>query len=194
MGHSPRSGDREQLVRLYAAAVSVPVNGLHIRIEALKGLARIAIANRDERTAQNLLREGRRLAIKVNRRLDGLEFALLLGEDGQAPEFQQIDIADASELRRRSRIDPIRSPGTVMQNVSVQSGLMLTVREREILALLEQHHSNKAVARKLELGLETVKWHVANLLSKVGASDRNHAIERARALGLLRFQFSNTPL
>jgi two-component system, NarL family, nitrate/nitrite response regulator NarL len=49
---------------------------------------------------------------------------------------------------------------------------MLTRREREVLRLLETDMSNKEIARALDLQLSTVKNHVHNVLTKLGASGR----------------------
>ncbi|KQX19442.1 MULTISPECIES: LuxR C-terminal-related transcriptional regulator [unclassified Sphingomonas] len=189
LGRMPSAVDRERLAQLYAAAGSVPINGPHIRLEALKGLARIAQVEGQARKADDLLREGERLAAKLERRLDGLEFALLRDASAGASAYPDIDAADAAQLRRRLAADD-------GEGADAASGVpvALTAREREVLALLERHLSNKVIARALDLGAETVKWHVANLLAKLGASDRVHAIERARALGLLHFRFAEAPL
>jgi DNA-binding NarL/FixJ family response regulator len=60
----------------------------------------------------------------------------------------------------------------------------LTPREREILALLGQGYGNQAIARKLFLSPKTVRNHIANILSKLGAPDRAQAIAMAREAGL----------
>jgi LuxR family maltose regulon positive regulatory protein len=62
---------------------------------------------------------------------------------------------------------------------------LLTPKEREILGLLAQGLQNKQIAAACAVGLETVKWHVKNLLAKFGVSSRRHAIARARMLGIL---------
>jgi len=49
----------------------------------------------------------------------------------------------------------------------------------------EQGFSNKRIARTLDVGGETVKWHLKNLFSKLSAVSRDHAIDRARLLGLV---------
>ncbi|MEO6227490.1 MAG: LuxR C-terminal-related transcriptional regulator, partial [Thermomonas sp.] len=65
-----------------------------------------------------------------------------------------------------------------------ESGL-LTPKEEEILGLLERGMSNKRIALTLGIGAETVKWHLKNLFSKLSAGSREHAVERARLLGLV---------
>lgn len=80
------------------------------------------------------------------------------------------------------RAPPAGSDG--LDNLPV-SGL-LTPKEAEILGLLKQKLSNKRIAMKLGIGSETVKWHLKNLFSKLDATSREHAVDRAQVLGLLR--------
>jgi len=61
----------------------------------------------------------------------------------------------------------------------------LSDREREILGLLAAGKSNREIAESLHLALTTVKWYNTNIYSKLGVSDRQEAIDRARAAGLL---------
>lgn len=61
----------------------------------------------------------------------------------------------------------------------------LTVREREVLALLAEGHSNREIASSLYVSLPTVKTHLAHIYAKLGAKNRNEALGRAVALGLL---------
>jgi two-component system, NarL family, nitrate/nitrite response regulator NarL len=58
----------------------------------------------------------------------------------------------------------------------------LTDREREVLALLGDRLSNKAIARRLGIEIATVKNHVHHVLEKLGVSSREGAATRARAL------------
>jgi two-component system, NarL family, response regulator len=52
----------------------------------------------------------------------------------------------------------------------------LTVREIEVLRNIAEGCSNKIVADRLSITEETVKAHVKNILSKLGANDRTHAV------------------
>jgi DNA-binding NarL/FixJ family response regulator len=61
----------------------------------------------------------------------------------------------------------------------------LSDRELEVLRLLADGRSNREIAAELFLAEGTVKNHVTNVLSKLGARDRTQAALRARALGLL---------
>ncbi len=61
----------------------------------------------------------------------------------------------------------------------------LTEREREVLWLLLAGASNREIARRLVLSVNTVKRHVYNLCGKLGVQSRTQAIARARTLNLL---------
>ncbi|PVG84157.1 DNA-binding response regulator [Nocardioides gansuensis] len=60
----------------------------------------------------------------------------------------------------------------------------LTQREREVLDLMARGLENRRIARELYLSDKTVRNHVSNVLTKLGAEDRSEAIARARAAGL----------
>lgn len=59
---------------------------------------------------------------------------------------------------------------------------VLTPREAEVLRLVAGGNANKEIAAQLSLTEETVKSHVRNILAKLGANDRTHAV----AIGLKR--------
>jgi len=61
----------------------------------------------------------------------------------------------------------------------------LTEREREVLRLLLAGASNREIARRLVVSVNTVKRHVYNLCGKLGVQSRTQAIARARTLHLL---------
>jgi len=60
----------------------------------------------------------------------------------------------------------------------------LTEREREILQLIAQGHTNADIARELALSAKTVGNYVSNIYSKLQVVDRAEAIIRARDAGL----------
>ena len=59
----------------------------------------------------------------------------------------------------------------------------LTEREREILLLIANHHSNTEIADRLSISLKTVRNHVSNIFSKLQVVDRAQAILKAHAAG-----------
>lgn len=61
----------------------------------------------------------------------------------------------------------------------------LTVREDEVLRLMATGLSNPEIAESLTVSLETVKTHVGNVLTKLGAQNRTHAVVIAYESGLV---------
>jgi DNA-binding NarL/FixJ family response regulator len=59
----------------------------------------------------------------------------------------------------------------------------LTSRERQILGLIDDGLSNKEISRRLYIEVSTVKNHVHNILTKLGAQRRSQAAARARPSG-----------
>jgi DNA-binding NarL/FixJ family response regulator len=62
----------------------------------------------------------------------------------------------------------------------------LTEREMEVLKMVAKGASNKDIADQLVIAEGTVKNHLTNILSKLGAQDRLNAVLKARELGLLQ--------
>ncbi|RME84462.1 MAG: DNA-binding response regulator [Caldilineae bacterium] len=60
----------------------------------------------------------------------------------------------------------------------------LTEREREVLTLIAQGLTNRAIAERLVLSEKTVRNHVSNIFGKLQVADRAEAIIRARDAGL----------
>ena len=62
----------------------------------------------------------------------------------------------------------------------------LTAREIEVLRLIASGNANKQIADQLSIGETTVKTHVTNILSKLGASDRAHAVTIGLKRGIIQ--------
>jgi two-component system, NarL family, response regulator len=61
----------------------------------------------------------------------------------------------------------------------------LSPREIDVLRLIAAGNSNKIIADQLSIGEATVKSHVTNILSKLGANDRAHAVTIALKRGII---------
>src|SRR5215471_19325179 len=61
----------------------------------------------------------------------------------------------------------------------------LTPRELEVLALIRDGRKNKQVADDLSISENTVNFHIKNIVGKLGANDRTHAVTIAIRRGLL---------
>jgi len=70
-----------------------------------------------------------------------------------------------------------RGPGVPVQQI--------TPREREILALLARGLSNSAIGQRLYISGTTVKFHVSNVMQKLGARRRAEAVYAASKMGLI---------
>jgi DNA-binding NarL/FixJ family response regulator len=61
----------------------------------------------------------------------------------------------------------------------------LSAREMEVLRLIAAGNANKEIAHKLGIAEETVKSHVTNMLAKLHANDRTHAVTTALKRGII---------
>ncbi|PSN12413.1 DNA-binding response regulator [filamentous cyanobacterium CCT1] len=62
----------------------------------------------------------------------------------------------------------------------------LSDREYDVLTLMAKGKNNKAIASELTISENTVKFHVSNVMIKLGASDRTHAVVNALRQGLIK--------
>ena len=82
--------------------------------------------------------------------------------------------------------EAVTSATSVGSSVSGASGHgRLSRREREVLALVAEGRSNREIAEELIISENTAKYHVAQLLNKLGAGSRAEAVTRAVASGFL---------
>jgi DNA-binding NarL/FixJ family response regulator len=61
----------------------------------------------------------------------------------------------------------------------------LTARELEVLTLIRDGHKNKQIAAQLAISENTINFHIKNIVDKLGANDRTHAVTIATRRGLL---------
>jgi DNA-binding NarL/FixJ family response regulator len=62
----------------------------------------------------------------------------------------------------------------------------LTAREVEVLRLIHDGYRNKQIADQLAIAETTVNFHIKNIVDKLGANDRTHAVTIALRRGLLQ--------
>lgn len=92
----------------------------------------------------------------------------MIGDDGQTAKLTP---AVSYPLRQGAMAQPLIEP--------------LSARELEVLALLAQGATNQQIADQLVISERTAKKHVTNILGKLDATNRTHAVARARDAGLL---------
>jgi DNA-binding CsgD family transcriptional regulator len=74
-----------------------------------------------------------------------------------------------------------RDPRAVAEPPEVE----LTPRERDVLLLMAEGASNKAIARRLGISVHTAKFHVGSLLDKLDATGRTDAVAHAARRGVI---------
>jgi DNA-binding NarL/FixJ family response regulator len=84
-------------------------------------------------------------------------------------------------------LDPALAPAGQFQRDQDAERLVeeLTPRELEVLQLLADGLTNKAIGQQLGISDHTVKFHVNAILGKLGAQSRTEAVVRATRLGLI---------
>jgi len=97
-------------------------------------------------------------------------------------------------MLRRELLDTIRAVHKGQRQIPLEVAAQLaehtaddslTSREIEVLRLIAAGKANKLVASDLSITEETVKGHVKSILSKLGASDRTHAVTIALKRGII---------
>jgi DNA-binding NarL/FixJ family response regulator len=95
---------------------------------------------------------------------------------------------------RRELLDTIRAvhagqkriPPEVAAELAEHTGEDdLSLREIDVLRLIAAGNANKEIAGQLSITEETVKSHVTNILAKLGANDRTHAVTLALKRGII---------
>ncbi len=112
-----------------------------------------------------------------------------LGGAGDEPAGVLSRNADANQIDAASRAGPpglvVRLPGAKEREAGfgamreTEAHTLLTPRELEVLATLAEGMTNKAIARRLDISLHTVKFHVESLFRKLGARTRTEAVAKA---------------
>jgi DNA-binding NarL/FixJ family response regulator len=119
-----------------------------------------------------------------------LEVLVLLTDVGVRPvvavlELTVVVTADATQrLARRARLR-IEPATAAARDPHPELRFRLIDREREVLALVAEGHSNGKIASVLFISPKTASVHVSNILAKLGATSRTEAATTAHRHGLL---------
>jgi two-component system, NarL family, nitrate/nitrite response regulator NarL len=115
-----------------------------------------------------------------NRSVVGLGVAddRLRGALPREADARQIDAAIRAVAAGLIVRAPARESGFGAMRES-EGQALLTPRELEVLAALAEGMTNKAIARRLDISLHTVKFHVESLFRKLGARTRTEAVAKA---------------
>ncbi len=103
------------------------------------------------------------------------EFPTLAAAEAADIDADAILIAHGAQLR----------PHTTDEDDEPATQEALTAREIQVLELLAEGLPNKAIAERLRISDQTVKFHVASISGKLGAANRTDAVRRAVRRGLI---------
>jgi DNA-binding CsgD family transcriptional regulator len=87
-------------------------------------------------------------------------------------------------VRSNESADVVLVPPAIV-SASADGDVPLTPRELEVLTLLAEGMSNKAIARRLGISVHTAKFHVSALIDKFDAVGRTDAVAQAARRGVI---------
>ena len=122
-----------------------------------------------------------------------VRYLLALGASGIALRTVDADelgvVVDAARKGGRhvaSALHHALSGAVALPALDDRTAELLSAREREVLVLLAEGRTNREIAAALSVTLATVKSHLVRIYAKLEANNRNEALGRAVALGLIR--------
>ena len=148
-----------------------------------------------------LQQHGPQILKEIQTRIKPLRF-IILGSSTEPPQIAQAARLGAwgyldkdaepealvEAIRKTSRGEPILPPEAtahLLQSIHGDEFEELTERESEILGLVALGLRNRDIAGQLVVEESTVRWHMHNILQKLGARTRIDAVRIARDRGLL---------
>jgi DNA-binding CsgD family transcriptional regulator len=167
-----------------AAAIGTP----YLTALAAYASGRVALADDDPRAALPLLRRAWTLWQQVDAPYEAARTRLrvgvacrALGDDDAAR--MELDAARTVFEQLGATSDIAALAG--LDGTTAERGHPLSARECEVLALVAQGHTNRAIAAKLFLSEKTVARHLSNIFAKLGVSSRAAATGYAYEHGLV---------
>jgi DNA-binding NarL/FixJ family response regulator len=143
------------------------------------------------RQLRSLLPRSRIVIVTAFDRVGEITDCMSAGADGcLLKDTSELDFTNALRTIRagESVIDPRivqRLASELVGRNSRGVAVRLTSRERDVLGLIAEGCSNRAISVRLQLSEATVKGYVSSLLEKLGASSRLEALVRASDTGLI---------
>lgn len=139
-------------------------------------------------------------AIRMLRRHEpSSRVVVLTDDDGEEHVYGAISAGACGYVLKDAEpaqiVDAVRSAHAGRRYLSAEASFRLadhaysaplTAREHEVLALLARGDKNRRIATRLGVTEQTVKTHVKNILSKLGASSRTEAARKAVLRGIVR--------
>jgi len=107
--------------------------------------------------------------------------AQLNGSMDVVAEFPTLAAAQESDVERDAVM--VAEAGAIEEGWEFEESL--TPREIQVLELLAEGLPNKAIAERLQISDQTVKFHVSSISGKLGAANRTDAVRRAVRRGLI---------
>ncbi|WP_322924275.1 response regulator transcription factor [Paenibacillus campi] len=201
--------DDHEMVRIGLAAVLDTEDGIEVVGEASNGADGIRLATEyyPDVVLMDLVMDGMdgieatRKVLEINPNCKVIVLTSYLDDEKMYPVIEAGAFSYLLKTSRASEIaDAIRAAvrGQSVLESQVASKMMsrfrepveralheqLTEREMDVLRLLAQGKSNQEIADELIIGIKTVKFHVTNLLAKLGVEDRTQAAIYAYKNGL----------
>jgi len=202
--------DDHEMVRIGLAAVLGTEEGIEVVGEASSGKEGLRLAEqyRPDVVLMDLVMEemdGIETTRRLTEKLPDCKVIVLTSYLDDEKLYPVIEAGAFSYLLKTSRATEIASAiraaanGQPVLESQVASKMMnrfrkpkeealphheLTEREMEVLKLIAKGRSNQEVADELFIGIKTVKFHVTNILGKLGVDDRTQAAIYAHKNGL----------
>ncbi|HSI58377.1 MAG TPA: response regulator transcription factor [Ideonella sp.] len=195
--------DDHALLRAGIAAVLESQPDIRLVAEAASGLEAIAAYRRHQPdvTLMDLRMpdmDGIEAMLQIRREFPAARIVILTTYEGDAQALRAIKAGARGYLLKGAlRLDLVETlrtvaaggmciPGEVAQAIARHAGdELLSPREIQVLRLVALGRTNKRLGEELFISEETVKGHVRNILAKLNASDRTHAVTIALKRGII---------
>ena len=145
---------------------------------ALAALERALALAEPEGYARTFADEGKPMADLLRRLLMAQKRRPLEAGDKVSPGY-------VAKLLEALGVDGLAPAGAGVSGTARLFADPISERELEVLRLLDSELSNREIAARLFVSLETVKSHTKHIYAKLGVRARHQAVSQAKELGLL---------